>query len=244
MNPPFGRIGGKKLIANKLINAFPPLEKFKYYVEPFVGAGNIFFKKPYIDGQIEVINDLDKDVYKILKALKTRSTYIDNNFNRNIDKKYFDSIKNKNDVLSILEKIVTSFFAKGKSFNNVSNGSDTHKIKKNFKQYGPRLKKTIILNKSFEEIIKIYDSNETFFYLDPPYESLKQTDYKDYVTPEDVFKAVKNIKGFFMLSYNDSPKIRKLFKCFNIKTIKTKYSGTHNIEIREKKELVITNYNH
>jgi hypothetical protein len=45
-----------------------------------------------------------------------------------------------------------------------------------------------------------------------------------------------------MLSYNDSPKIRKIFICFKIKTIKTKYSGTSSVDVREKKELVITNY--
>lgn len=237
MKPPFGRMGGKSKIAKELINLFP--KDFKIFVEPFVGAGNIFFRKPYIEGQKEVINDLDKDVYKILNGLKTRSKYINNNIHRTISRQHFDSIKNKKDVLSTLEKIKMSFFNQGKSFNNSKEGD---KIMTDFKPYGERLKNTIILNETFEKVIKQYDSTETFFYLDPPYESEEKKDYKDYVEPIDVYDALKNIKGKFMLSYNDSKNIRKIFSKYNIKTIITIYENAQHVGKREIKELIITNY--
>lgn len=242
MNAPFGRMGGKSKISKELINKFPPLELFKYYVEPFVGAGNIFFRKPYIEGQVEVINDLDSDVYKVMKALKSRNKYVNDNINRAIDKEYFDSIKHKTDALSILEKLKSSYFKSGKSF-DTTYGSDTHTyIKKDFSPYKDRLKHTIILNESFEKVITEYDSPTTFFYLDPPYESETQTDYKDYVTPEEVYDVLSKVKGYFMLSYNDSPKIRKLFKGYKIRTIKTTYENTTFSEKRTKVEIYITNY--
>ena len=241
MNAPFGRIGGKSKIAKKLIDKFPPLEWFQYYVEPFIGAGNIFFRKPYIENQVEVINDLDPDVYKVMKALKTRNKYINDNFNRKIDKDYFDSIKHKNDPLSVLEKFKTSFFKSGLTYSYPQH-SDYHFIKTDFTPYKERLKNTNILNESFEKVIKAYDSDRTFFYLDPPYESDEQKDYKDYITSEQVYEVLSNIKGFFMLSYNDSPKIRKLFKGYKIRTISTRYEHTQNTEKRIKKEVYITNY--
>jgi DNA adenine methylase len=242
MIAPFGRIGGKSKIAKKLIDKFPPLEWFQYYVEPFVGAGNVFFRKPYIEGQIEVINDLDPDVYKVMKALKTRNKYINDNFNRKIDKDYFDSIKHKNDALSTLEKIKTSFFGQNRSFSYRDKEAKTHFVKTDFTPYKERLKNTIILNESFEKVIKAYDSDRTFFYLDPPYESDKEDDYNHYITPEQVYEALLNIKGFFMLSYNDSPKIRKIFKGYRIRSITTTYRATQYIESRIKKEVYITNY--
>jgi site-specific DNA-adenine methylase len=95
MKAPFGRIGGKSKIADKLIDLFPPLNSYKIYVEPFVGAGNVFFKKPYLEGQLEVINDLDKDVYKVMKLLKNRNKFLNENFNREIDKNILIQLKMK-----------------------------------------------------------------------------------------------------------------------------------------------------
>jgi DNA adenine methylase len=105
------------------------------------------------------------------------------------------------------------------------------------------LKNVPILNQSFETVIKKYDDKTTFFYLDPPYENPKQSDYKDYVTPEQVYDVLKNIKGRFLLSYNDSSNIRNIFKEFNIKGITTVYAGyTKGQKRRTVNELIITNY--
>lgn len=67
-------------------------------------------------------------------------------------------------------------------------------------------------------------------------------DYKNYVEPEDVFTALKNIKGKFMLSYNDSLHIRKIFKAYNLEVIETAYEHTNSIGKRNVNELIITNY--
>ena len=46
-----------------------------------------------------------------------------------------------------------------------------------------------------------------------------------------------------MLSYNDSPNIRNMFKKYNIMLVKTKYiTPLWGVEKEDKKELVITNY--
>jgi DNA adenine methylase len=242
LTAPFGRMGGKSKIANELISKFPSQELFKYYVEPFVGAGNVFFRKPETKGQVEVISDLDSDVYKIMKALKTKNKHLNDNINRAIDREYFESIKHKSDPISTLEKLKSSYFKMGRSF-NTTKGGDTHTyIKKDFTPYKERLKNTIILNKSFEKVVGEYDSPQTFFYLDPPYESETQKDYKDYVTPKQVYDVLSKVKGKFMLSYNDSPNIRKLFKDFKIHTINTTYENTTFSSKKKKREVYITNY--
>jgi DNA adenine methylase len=227
---PFGRMGGKSKIAKQLIEMFPP---HKTFVELFVGAGNIFFRKE--KAERNVINDLDVEIYNAMKGLQTRSKYINDNINRNVSKQDFSILKPKTDAISVIERLKNSFFNSGKSYDEGENKTD-------YLQFGEKLKGVTILNQSFEKVIKRYDAPDTFFFLDPPYENPKQTDYDDYVEPQQVYDALQGIKGKFMITYNDSANIRRIFSKYNIKTIKTFYSQTALLPNREKTELVITNY--
>ena len=187
------------------------------------------------------MNDKDKDIYIVFKGLKSKGEYINKEFNRTkINKEYFNKLKDKTDPVSILEKIKYSFFNKGKSYSPsiIKRGT----IQTDFSKFKDKLKNTTILNKDALEVIKKYDSLKTFFYLDPPYENLKQNDYKNYIDPQELYNVLKNIKGKFLLSYNDSENIRNIFKEFDKHQIKTKYSRTQYIKERPKTELIIKNY--
>jgi DNA adenine methylase len=63
---------------------------------------------------------------------------------------------------------------------------------------------THIENKDFEEVIKMYDSTNTYFYCDPPYYSTEHyyinSDFS-IETHERLAKTLSNIKGKFGLSY-------------------------------------------
>ncbi|ELN1878759.1 DNA adenine methylase, partial [Campylobacter coli] len=51
------------------------------------------------------------------------------------------------------------------------------------------------------------------------------------------------IKGKFMLSYNDCQLIRELYKDFNFKELKVRYSLNNNVlKRKESKELLIMNF--
>ena len=232
---PFGRMGGKSKLAKTLIKMFP--DNYDTYVEPFVGAGNVYFRIPYKVSK-EVINDLDEDIYIVMKSLKENADNINKNIKRGlISKEHFNKHINSKDPARIIEGIKSSFLGNRRGHNT------DRPIKTDFSVYGERLKDTIIINKSFEKVIQKYDSKNTFFYLDPPYESENKKDYKhNDVEPIDVYNAVKGIKGKFMISYNYSKNVKDVFQEYNIYTVKTKYAQTQNIEARNVKELVITNY--
>lgn len=51
------RLGNKQAIAHKIIPYFPP---HKIYIEPFFGAGGMFFNKP--KAKYNIVNDLDRCV--------------------------------------------------------------------------------------------------------------------------------------------------------------------------------------
>jgi hypothetical protein len=105
------------------------------------------------------------------------------------------------------------------------------------------LKNVEILNKDFKDIIKKYDSPNTFFYLDPPYENSKGL-YENFELPiKDVYDLLKNIKGKFLLSYNDSKEAKQLFKDFHIDYIKTKYANPlKGGQDRIVNEMIISNF--
>ena len=89
-----------------------------------------------------------------------------------------------------------------------------------------RLVGVVIENLQWDEFIKRYDRPETFFYLNPPYYTApcyKHNFYKidDFIKIADVLKS---LKGSFILSLNDHPEIREVFKDFNLTPVKLKYS--------------------
>jgi DNA adenine methylase len=240
MIKPFGRIGGKFRVVKELITYIPT--DIKYYIEPFFGGGSVFFEREKDPNVIEVINDLDSDVYKILKGLQNRAKYINDNIKRSITAKYFNSIKDKNDVISLLERYKTSFNSIGNIYSKRPNKPRT--IKLDFLPYKERLKNVIILNEDYRDVINNFNYKDAFFYLDPPYEvaidNLKY--YKHHsVYPSDILKICKTIKGRFLLSYNDSANIRKLFKDFYIYELKIAYNTNKDTNLI-KTELLITNY--
>lgn len=241
MKAPVARMGGKSRLAKVILSHFP--EEYEVYVEPFVGAGNILFRRPIKhEVRLEVVNDIDPRMYHMLEGLKNNAVEIHRDIQRNITRAHFwKSKENPTDAKSIIECIKMSFFGKGTSYNASREGQQ---IKTDYACYGPRLKDVIIRNEPFQDIMDEFDYPDAFFYLDPPYEnSDKFKDYPDSVKPEAVYDAVKKLECRFLLSYNDSENIRELFKEYTIIEVETKYSGKAKGEgFRKKTELLIKNY--
>ena len=107
-------------------------------------------------------------------------------------------------------------------------------------QASRRLADTVIENKDFEALIRQYDRDSAFFYCDPPY----RTAQKYYDVPfsdsdhERLKNSLSNIKGRFILSYNDDEYIRELYKDYNITAVERQ----NNLSSGLYKELIITNY--
>lgn len=108
-----------------------------------------------------------------------------------------------------------------------------------------RLKNTLIENKDFEALIHQYDRDNAFFYIDPPYfetEDHYAVEFRreDHVRLRD---AAAGCHGKWMVSYNDCPHIRELYKGYYIEAV----SRLNNLAQRydkgcEYSEVLITNY--
>ena len=61
------RFGNKRAIAQDIIKHFPV---HKTYIEPFFGAGGIFFNKP--KSEYNLLNDLDSEIFNLYNVLRIR----------------------------------------------------------------------------------------------------------------------------------------------------------------------------
>ena len=106
-----------------------------------------------------------------------------------------------------------------------------------------RLEKVVVENKNALQIITERDSEDTLIYCDPPYfQAEKQyrirCDWRFHIR---LWQKLTACRGYVVLSYNDCPFIRQLYRDFYI------YAFERNNPLAQEKgakygELVITNY--
>lgn len=240
MNPFFCYIGSKKSIADEIIGKIPP---HTTYVEPFFGGGSIYFRKK--PSKVEIINDLDKELmeaYVLLFKVDTDLKKYD--FQNTIPKiQEFVNKKHKtkeNQFLSYLYKKMNSFSCKGTG-KIEKNQNGKNKIKSLMK-YQERMKNTTLHSSDYKKLIKKYDSSDTFFYLDPPYENSDKLYKNDNIDFKDLVKILKKIKGKFILSINESDNIKYLFRDFQINKISVNSNSNSSIGLKQRKELLISNF--
>lgn len=108
-----------------------------------------------------------------------------------------------------------------------------------------RMANVVVENQDFETLINHYDRPDAFFYADPPYFSTEDMyavgfNLDDHVRLKN---TLKNIKGKFLLSYNDCPEIRELYNGFSLFDFSRTHSMAQRYEAgKEFRELLIGNY--
>lgn len=122
---------------------------------------------------------------------------------------------------------------------------DIRKLFELIKQLENRMANVVVENQDFETLIKHYDRQDAFFYADPPYFSTEDMyavgfNWNDHVRLKD---TLSKIQGKFLLSYNDCPEIRELYKGFSMLDFSRTHSMAQRYEAgKEFKELLISNY--
>jgi len=256
MRAPFIYYGGKSYLKKEIIALMP---YHRIYVEVFGGAGNVLLNKPVCP--VEVYNDINENLVNVFRVIKDSEDFKE--FHRQLaltpysrEEFLYASDIYKQSINSV-EKAYCFYILSGMSFTGqgktwgyavslsrrnmagrnsawLSNIEELSKIHN-------RLKNVIIENKDFREVIRDYDSEETLFYLDPPYildtrrtgkkYTYEMTD-EDY---EDLIKILLGVKGNVILSNYKDPRfielekngwqrkdIKKAFSCVNARNTKTK----------------------
>lgn len=111
------------------------------------------------------------------------------------------------------------------------------------------LRNVNITNLDYSELLST-DGDDVFLFLDPPYYSIrgsylygKNGDMHKNFNHEKFADDVKNCKHKYMITYDNSEYIRKLFSFANIDTVDfLYYMSNHETSRKKFTELVITNY--
>ncbi len=109
--------------------------------------------------------------------------------------------------------------------------------------FSRNFKDVIIENKDFEALIRQYDRPGAFLYADPPYydaESFYAVGFPK-ENHERLRDTLKLAEGYVMVSYNNAPEVRELYKDFYI-YLTTRPHSMSKKEGAVYEELIITNY--
>lgn len=242
-------IGGKKLLRKQIIAEFP--QEYTRYVEIFGGAGWVLFgqERPKV---LEVYNDINSELVNLYRCVKYHQDAIQKELQGLLMSRelFFDArekinIRGQTDIQRAAQfyiLIKESFGTDCRSFG--VRGKDLSKGIDYISDVSRRLNRVVIENVDFEHLVHTYDSDGTVFYADPPYYEAEKY-YPDRFNPEDhirLYKSLKEIKGKFILSYNDCLQIRDLYQNFNIKGVERQNNLVQKSKSEKYKELIIKNF--
>ncbi|MFB8424761.1 DNA adenine methylase [Priestia megaterium] len=249
--------GGKYYLAKELISLMP---KHHCYVEPFGGGGHVLTQKE--PSKVEVYNDLDENLINFLLTLRSsREKLLSALESLHTSRKLFnqwskeplpeDSFEravrwyyNLRHMLIPNNSEIRSGFRSGKK---KSVAVDFQNSVVRLQQFEKRLRTVNIEMLDFKDCIRRYDSEQTLFFIDPPYVG-RESMYKGGWTEDthrELAELLRNIKGKALVTYYPDPLIDEIYKGWR-RHEKEAYVGTvargEGHKKKKETELFLMNY--
>lgn len=245
------RLGNKKKIAKEIQKHFPP---HKIYIEPFFGAGGMFFQKP--KAKYNIVNDLDSDVFNLFQVVMNQKEELEKAFYLmpiHADLlKYWKKNKETDPIKKALRFLFLSNLQEPYSGNIHRKMYDNSKsiIYINIDKTFQELQNVRFENKDFELFLKhLYwnperprEKENSFIYCDSPYISTSNNYSTDSFTETDhirLHEALERTGCKYAISEFDNPFV----------VAEAKKRGLNIIIIGERQnlknrrtEILITNY--
>lgn len=258
INPIVPYLGGKRLLAKTIV---PIIEKIPHniYAEPFMGMGGVFFrrtKKP----KCEAINDINSEIVNMFRMVERFPNYLADMLKFKICSRaeFKRMLATPPLLLTELERAVRYLYIQKNAFGGKVRGQafgvsveragrfNVERLIAQIHTLHKRLSGVYIECLPYQEFITRYDRPDTLFYLDPPYWNC-ENDYGKGIFGkadfDELAKLLKEIKGKFIMSINDVPEIRRIFRAFYIMEVQTRYTiATKEAgQSKQAKELLISN---
>ena len=224
LRSPIWWFGGKGMMVGKLLKLLPPHDSYKIYVEPFGGGASLLFaKKP---SPIEVYNDLDEGLVNFFRVLRDEEKF--KKFYHKVvltpysRKEFYHCRETWHQCDDEIERAYRWYVVARMSFSGVFGGSWSFAVTSSrhgmaaavskwlssiemLPEIHQRIMRVQIECNDFRKVIKTYDSEDTAWYIDPPYipETRRDGKYKHELTLEDhkdLVELLLNVKGKVLLS--------------------------------------------
>ena len=257
--------GGKSRAIQQMRHLLP--KEFEEYREPFVGGGSFFIYLKQVYPKIKIwINDLNPELYYFWKYAQIDSEKLANEIfkikeKRTNGQELFNELVNTNsENLSEFERAVRFFVLNRITFSGVVEsggysqmafvGRFTESSIQRVAKLGNLLEGVKITHFDYREVLAD-GGKEVFTFLDPPY--FKATKSKLYgkngilhtsFNHDDFAKEMKKCRHSWLITYDDSPEIRKNFEFANIYHWVLQYGMNNYKQGKAEKgnELFISNY--
>lgn len=250
---PLAWVGGKSKLVPTLL---PLIPTHTCYAEVFAGAAWLLFSKD--PSKVEVINDINGDLITLYRVIQNHLEEFVRYFKwALVSRDEFARLKRVDEsTLTDIQRAARFYYllrnafgakATQQTFGIAKTGKPRFnllRIEEELTEAHLRLSRVYIENLPYHELIKRYDSADTFLYVDPPYWNCEDDygknlfDKNDFTTLRD---TLNNCSGKWLVSINDAPEIRALFKGHAIQEVATSYSIARQLN-KPVKELLISNY--
>ncbi|MCF8096894.1 MAG: Dam family site-specific DNA-(adenine-N6)-methyltransferase [Desulfarculaceae bacterium] len=259
--------GGKRALLPYLLNSLPADIEERPYVEPFLGAGSLFFA---LAPHNAFVGDANEHLIRCYECVREEPNkvhkYLRYLVSKNSEKFYYLTRDKYNSSSFDVKQAARFIYLNCACYNGIFrvNRKGEFNVPYGRKEPPPYptsqqlisasnvLQKASIKSGSCEGYENDIKSGD-FFYLDPPYPPLNGTAYFTHYTKDrfDELDQIKvalfvnkvNAKGaLFMVSNADVPTIRKLYRDYNILSVPTTRfisCKAHRLRVTE---LIITNY--
>jgi len=197
--------GGKFYLLPYLLKVIP---NHHCYVEVFGGGGYLLLNKKR--SRVEVYNDINGDVVNLFKVLRDNGDELIRRLKYTpYSRRLVEEIRTKTEFSDDIERawvyfilLNQTFNAKGRisgfAYGRVKNHASVFKsIVDKLNAIVERLRGVVIENLDWRECVERYESENTFFYMDPPYPSETRKDkivYEYEFTRKDHIKLRDHIK--------------------------------------------------
>lgn len=213
--------GAKNRIAEWIISFIP---EHKVYVEPYAGSLAVLLNKPRC--HIETVNDLDNDVVNFFKVLRehteefVRLIELTPYARQEYEQSYItlDTDTEVEKARKFCVKCWQGFGCGNNYHNGFKNGQRSNspnpakafsKLPKTVREVAKRLQGVQIENLPALEILKRYDTEDVFAYIDPPYLPGTRKGYlyrheMNIDGHEELLETIKKHPGRFLISGYDN----------------------------------------
>jgi DNA adenine methylase len=246
--------GGKRRLAKKLLPIFDN-RKHSCYVEAFAGGGSLLFMRQPVDS--EVLNDINSDVVNLYRVVKHHLAEFLRQFEWAIVSRqlYEWAKETPPEILTDIQRAARFYYLQKLAFGGKVSGRtfgtspsspprfNYLRLETDLMQAHQRLCRVYIENLDWQTCITKWDREYALFFLDPPY---WQTEGYGVPFPLDQYERIaelmRTIKGSAVLTINDHPEMRRIFRGFKYDTVKIPYTIGGAEKAKESRELIYRNW--
>jgi DNA adenine methylase len=245
-------VGGKARLAKRLTAEIERVPH-KLYAEPFVGMGGVFLRRQRRP-QCEAINDLSGDVSTFYRILQRHYVaFLDMLRFQITSRAEFERLKRTDPTtLTDLERAARFLYLQRTTYGGLREGVfgvrplrsgtiDITRLQPLLEEFHERLAPVVLESLPFDDFMRRYDREETFFFIDPPYYGVEGLYGKELFCRDDyetLLARLRSLKGKFLLTINDRPETREIFADFAIEPVKLRYTVSHTVG----EELLVSNF--